>query len=159
MNKERLKEFAVRVTQANKSQLIVILYDILEADLESATDAINAKDYKTYEKELRHASRVVNQLMGALDYRYPLAYDLLSLYSYLNKKLICALMSRSAQNFPEMLDLINDLRVGFVEVGKQDTSGPMMQNTQQIYAGLTYGRGRLNESSLSPDDINRGFKA
>lgn len=159
MNKDRLREFAVRVTQANQSQLIVILYDILEADLESATDAINAKDYKTYEKELRHASRVINQLMGALDYRYPLSYDLLSLYSYLNKKLVCAQMSRSNQDFPEILDLINDLRVGFLEVSKQDDSGPMMQNTQQIYAGLTYGRGTLNESSLNPSDIHRGFKA
>lgn len=159
MNKERLQEFAVRVTQANKSQLIVILYDILEADLESATDAINVKDFKLYEKEVRHASRVVNQLMGALDYRYPLAYDLLSLYSYLNKKLVGALMSRSAQDFSEILDLINDLRVGFVEVSKEDNSGPVMQNTQQIYAGLTYGRGTLNESSFTPGDINRGFKA
>ncbi len=159
MNKDRLQEFAARVTQANKSQLIVILYDILEADLESATDAMNAKDYLTYEKELKHASRVVNQLMGALDYRYSLAYDLLSLYSYLNKKLVSALMSRSNQDFPEILDLINDLRVGYIEVSKQDNSGPVMQNTQQIYAGLTYGRGTLNESSLNLGDINRGFKA
>lgn len=159
MNKKRVQEFTLRVTQANRTQLIVILYDILEADLESASEALKGKDFKTYEKEVKHASRIVNQLMGSLDYRYSMSYDLLSLYSYINKKLVGALVSRCNQDFAEILDLIHDLRVGFEEASKQDTSGKVMANTQQIYAGLTYGRGKLNESSLTPGDSNRGFRA
>lgn len=34
-----------------------------------------------------------------------------------------------------------------------------MQNTQQVYAGLTYGRGTLNEVFMNPNEYARGFKA
>ena len=35
-------------------------------------------------------------------------------------------------------------------MAKQDFEGPIMQNTQQIYAGLTYGKGYFNESYMDP---------
>ena len=48
----------------------------------------------------------------------------------------------------------------FEQVAKQDTSGAVMANTQQIYAGLTYGKGTLNEVSMSLDgNTYGGFKA
>jgi len=30
---------------------------------------------------------------------------------------------------------------------------------QQVYAGLTYGKGTLNETYLNAQDYNRGFNA
>ena len=33
----------------------------------------------------------------------------------------------------------------FEEVAKHDTSKSVVQNSQQVYAGLTYGKGTLNE--------------
>ena len=54
---------------------------------------------------------------------------------------------------------IEKLRAGFEGIKGQDTSGPVMQNVQQVYAGLTYGKGTLNEAYLNPQDYNRGFNA
>ena len=35
-----------------------------------------------------------------------------------------------------------------------------MENTQQIYAGITYGKGlSLDETLINPDSENRGFRA
>ena len=34
-----------------------------------------------------------------------------------------------------------------------------MSNTQQVYAGLTYGRGSLNEMYVDPNQASRGFRA
>ena len=44
----------------------------------------------------------------------------------------------------------------FAEAAKQDTSAPIMSNTQQIYAGMTYGRNQLNENDMDYDR-QRGF--
>ena len=50
------------------------------------------------------------------------------------------------------------LKAAFEEVAKQDTSEPLMENTQQVYAGLTYGKGSLNEVLMSRDEYNRGYR-
>lgn len=154
MRKEKMQEFAVRVTQANRSELIVIMYDMILEDLLYAKECV-AEDTACFDRECRHAQRIINELMASLDYCYSISFDLLSLYSYVNKQLVAALMKRDVSYFDSVEDVIQKLKVGFVEVSNQDHSGSMMENTQQVYAGLTYGRGTLNESSYA--DVNRGF--
>ena len=34
-----------------------------------------------------------------------------------------------------------------------------MRNAQQLYAGLTYGKGSLNETFIDPNSKSRGFIA
>ena len=51
--------------------------------------------------------------------------------------------------------ILKRLYTSFCEVAKSDTSGPLMRNTQQVYAGMTYGRTTLNESYM--EDSHRGF--
>ena len=52
---------------------------------------------------------------------------------------------------------MQSLHDSFEIISKQDTSGPVMGNTQTVYAGLTYGKTDLNVSLSDPD--NRGFFA
>ena len=44
MKKELIQEFSMRVTQASRSELIVIMYEIILSDLESAKEAFAAED-------------------------------------------------------------------------------------------------------------------
>ncbi len=157
MLKEKLQEFTVRVTQANRSELIVIMYDMMKADIDYAKELLAQGELPLYEKECRHAQKILNELMGALDYHYAISYDLLSLYSFMNKNLVAAMMKKDASYFKGIELILEQLSTGFQEVSKQDTSGAMMQNTQQVFAGLTYGRGTLNESTIGLNDANRGF--
>ena len=61
--------------------------------------------------------------------------------------------------FDEINKVMESLHSAFAEVAKQDTSGAVMQNTQQVYAGLTYGKGRLNEVFMNGNEQSRGFMA
>ena len=54
--------------------------------------------------------------------------------------------------------MIKGLKESFEEVAKQDGSGPVMENTQQVYAGLTYGRDSLSEVTMYGNMANRGFR-
>ena len=67
-------------------------------------------------------------------------------------------MKRSPQDLELVKGMLGQLRVAFEELHRLDTDGPVMKNTHQVYAGLTDGRGTLNESTLGVDYSNRGFK-
>lgn len=159
MEKGRLQEFTFRVTQASRTELIVIMYDVVLSDTKEARRVLAEGDIAAYERELKHAGRFLNELMGALDYQYEISYELLSLYSFVNKSLIRACVSRDVSLLDAADRVICGLRESFREVSRQDTEGPVMRNTEQVYAGLTYGKGSLNESLLDPGGARRGFMA
>ena len=55
--------------------------------------------------------------------------------------------------------MIAGLKTAFEKVAESDDSAPLMENTQSVFAGLTYGKGSLNETDLDPNAANRGFLA
>lgn len=159
MDRERLKEFTFRVTQASRTELIVIMYDVILSDTKAARKALFDGDREGYEREIKHAQRFLNELMGALDYQYEISYDLLSLYSFVNKSLTRACVRQEIAELSAADKVIAGLRSSFREIAAKDEDGPVMRNTEQVYAGLTYGRGSLNESSLDLNGTKRGFMA
>ncbi len=159
MKKELIQEFSMRVTQASRSELIVIMYEIILSDIQSAKEAYAENDIATYEKELAHAGRFVNELMGALDYSVGLSYHLMSLYIYASSELTAAKVRRQPELLDSVTEVFEKLLVGYKKVSEEDVSGPVMKNTQQVYAGLTYGKGTLNEMYVNLDEGKRGFMA
>ena len=53
--------------------------------------------------------------------------------------------------------IMKKLRTSFETAAADDKSAPLMDNAQKVYAGMTYGKGRLTESFINDD--NRGFLA
>ena len=159
MDKEAIRAFTARITQASRSELVVILYEITLAKIEEAIKAFNENNPDIYEKELKGAQRCVSELMACLDFRYKISYNLMSLYIYVSKQIISALMKRDPITLQYAKSVMQKLLTGFEEVSKNDNSGPLMKNTQQLYAGLTYGKGTLNETYINPNNKSRGFIA
>ena len=159
MRKELIQEFSMRVTQASRSELIVIMYEIILNDIEYAREAFADGDIATYEKELAHAGRFVNELMASLDFSIGLSYHLMSLYIFANKELTAAKVQKQPENLSGVADIFEKLLAGYKKVSEEDMSGPVMKNTQQVYAGLTYGRGTLNEMYVNMNESKRGFMA
>lgn len=159
MTKEATQIYTARITQASKTELVVITYEIILTDIDDARNAYESGDSSQYEKAIKHAIRLLNELMRNLDFKYEISYNLMSLYVYASKCLVNA----NFQKKPELLEtadsILRKLMVGFEGICKEDSSGPLMQNTQQLYAGLTYGKGTLNEVYIDPREHNRGFKA
>lgn len=157
MKKELVQEYTLRITQASRSELIVIMYEIILNDLASARESYEKQDMQTYDRELLHAGRFLSELMGSLDYSVSLSYRLMSLYIFTNKELTMARIKKNPELLDGVEDVMEKLMAAFHKVSEEDTSGPVMQNTQQIYAGLTYGRGTLNEMYVNGNEARRGF--
>lgn len=159
MRKELIQEFSMRVTQASRSELVVIMYEIILSDIQSAREAFAAEDTAAYEKELVHAGRFVNELMASLNYSIGLSYHLMSLYIFANKELTAAKVHKQPERLSGAAEIFEKLLAGYRKVSEEDGSGPVMKNTQQVYAGLTYGRGTLNEMYVNGNEAKRGFMA
>ncbi|MDF2586310.1 MAG: hypothetical protein K0S41_151 [Anaerocolumna sp.] len=159
MTKDLIQSYATRVAGASRSELIVIMYEIILSDIDSAKKAFDLNEMDIYTKDLKHAGRFLNELMGSLDYRYEISFELMSLYIYVNKLIINAVYKKDPKILETAESILLKLKYSFEGVSKTDNSGPVMQNTQQVYAGLTYGKGTLNEVTFDPNLYNRGFKA
>lgn len=159
MTKELIQAYTARITQASKTELVVITYEILLSDIKEALTAYEKGDNSQYSKVLKHASIVINELMRSLDYQHEVSYNLMSLYIYVSKCVIEANHQKNTELLENAVIVIQILMEGFEEICSQDMSGPVMQNAQQLYAGLTYGKNTLNEVYIDPQEHNRGFKA
>ncbi|MGF7141642.1 flagellar protein FliS [Anaerotaenia torta] len=159
MKKEAVKAFTARVTQASRSELTVILYEMTLTELKEAREAYEQGDMAVFDKELKLAQKYVTELQATLNYSYAISYELLSLYLYVNKEIVTAIVRKEPEPLDSAEQVLKTLLVGFEGVSRADQSGPVMRNTQQLYAGLTYGKGYLNETYVDPNDKNRGFMA
>lgn len=157
MKKEMINDFTLRVTQSNRSQLVVVIYDIITAYLDDAEQFFNEGQEEEYIESVKKCRSFVGELMEALDMKYPIAADLMHIYIYINKLLIFSVVKKAPQDFDAIRRMIGNLSEAFKAVAMQDKSGPLMNNTQQVFAGLTYGRGTLNES-YNDQGANRGFR-
>lgn len=157
MEREKLKTYTARITQANRSELVVITYDLILDSIETAKEAIENRII--YEEELKRIQKLLNELMGSLDYRFPIAKDFMQLYSFCNRKVVEALIQKNVEALDAVSSVVEKLRLGFYEIAKEDTSPTVMKNTQKLYAGLTYGKHALDEVFLNDNENARGYKA
>ena len=158
MTQTQKKEYTARVAQANRSELVVIIYELFFIAMDEAEQAFKKGKLEEGVKEIKRAEGFLQELMGSLDRRYAIAEELMRLYRYVYEQLIFSVIRRKMVHADTVREVMTKLKNAFVEVAKQDDSGPVMQNTQQIYAGLTYGKGSLNEVLLSGNESNRGYR-
>lgn len=158
MNAALAKEFQNRIVNASSSDLVIINYEMLMAELDEATLKFETGDELGFAKCMKQATRLLRELSDNLDFRYDISKDLMSLYIFINKKFIDASLKQSIRPIEAAKDVLNVLLLGWQEAAKADNNkGPLIKNGQQVYAGLTYGKGTLNETVYQ--DGTRGFKA
>ena len=160
MKAESVKIFTRRITSANKSEIIVIIYDIIEENLALAKKALAEGDGETYRNEIKQAISFVKELLVSLDMNYEVSKNLARLYIYVIRCLNFALVSGKKEEIEAAEKVLRKLGDSFREVAKTDESKPVMENTQRVYAGITYGRGLdLDETLVAPAMESRGFRA
>ena len=160
MNKETLQAFATRVTQANRSELVVVIYEAALASIAEGKSALEAGDVTGARHEIDRAKGMIQELMYALDMHYNISTYLRQLYIFGYRELCQGIAYRDPERFDHTTHILEGLLPSFKEVAKQDTSKPLMENTQTIVAGLTYGPGSdLREIIGVGVSSNRGFMA
>ena len=164
MKKDDIQTFSYRISQANRTELVVITLDMA---IQYIKDAKEDQDINSYRRNLRNAKRVIDTLVSSLDISYDISSQLFDVYMVVERYIISASSRRTEHEgrtagYMKLLEscerMLTMLRKSFYEVSKTDDSAPLMQNTQQVYAGLTYSNGG-GASEMLDAGANRGYKA
>lgn len=158
MDAEKKQEFTRRISQSNRSELVVIQYEILDTYLADAQTAHEEGDYEAFAGAVRKADRVLAELSGVLNFKYELSGQLYALYNFARRSLMSSIIRNNCEGILDAKRALAPLWEAFRQIAAQDTSEPLMRNAQQIYAGITYGKENLRESFQEPD-TSRGFFA
>ena len=158
MTDEMKKEFTRRLAQCNSSEMIVIQYDIFFTYLDDALEAFELGG-EPFKQAIRHADAVLKRLQDSLNFKYELAGQLYPLYNYSRRQLALAQATHKKKPISNAHNVMRKLYDAFAQIAAEDTSEPVMHNTQAVYAGYTYGRNSLNEQTYGGSQENRGFLA
>ena len=158
MTRELKQQFTRRISAANKTQLVVILYEMFLTYIQEARQAFENQDTEGFRQGIKRAKGCLHELMMSLNYDYARAGNLLALYTFFDRQLTRADARKSAQELGHVEAMMRKLHDAYEAVSGQDTSPAVMANTQTIYAGLTYGKNNLTEN-LADQGSSRGFLA
>lgn len=158
MTREKKQEFTLRVTQANSTEMIVILYEILFCYLEEGRQSVISQNDTEYDHSIRKAKSVINELMNSLNTDYEPAASLLGLYGFIIRELTRAQIKRSSELLEEVERLLRPICEAYRSISSLNDKGPVMKNSQTVYAGITYGKNTLTEN-MADQGTNRGILA
>lgn len=159
MDKEKKQEYSTRIVQANRTELLVIVYELLQEDLKHALIEYERQDIRAFDAALKSAQKFLHELMGTLNYQYELSFRLLSIYKFINKVIIRDRLQVRDDELKSCIGLIERIHDAYAQISSEDREGPVMKNVQQVYAGLTYGKHALSEVSMDESDGHRGLYA
>lgn len=155
MTKELKQQYTVRITQANSTELVVILYEMLMDYLDDARSALADKDIPFFHDSIRRCTGCVRELSASINYESNVANNLISLFVYCMKELAKADLHHTPEDLYHVELVIKKLHSAFKQIASKDHSPAVMSNTQTVYAGLTYGKESLVVNLNT--DANRGY--
>ena len=98
------------VQTANGPHLLLMLCDRMSVDIARAEVALGVSDNKGANENLQHAQKIVRMLRSALDPEgFKGAYELLSVYSFLEAHLVRANLEKDAALVRECADLVRPI--------------------------------------------------
>lgn len=165
MTAEQKKEFTRKISQANSSELIVILYDIALVYVEESMALLEEGKLQEAKVQADFAKRCIEEMIANLHFEYDLATVLHRIYLSMKKSLRETfqesfeegILEKKKESLMKVRDNLTMLRDAYAEIVPQDKSEPVMGHAQSVVAGLTYGRHSLNES-LAGENSSRGFR-
>ncbi|MCI8892103.1 MAG: flagellar protein FliS [Eubacterium sp.] len=146
MTKKQIQEFTRRITHANRSGLTLIKFEMLFVYFDDIVRACQENDRQAMTDGVHHADAVLKSFQETLDFQYEISAQLYALYDFHRRQLSKVIIKNSAEGLDQSREMLLKTYHAFQEAAKQDTSGPLMRNAQQVYAGYTYGKHDLNES-------------
>ena len=146
MTKKQIQEFTRRITHANRSGLTLIKFEMLFVYFDDIVRACQENDRQAMTDGAHHADAVLKSFQETLDFQYEISAQLYALYDFHRRQLSKVIIKNSAEGLDQSREMLLKTYHAFQEAAKQDTSGPLMRNAQQVYAGDTYGKHDLNES-------------
>ena len=159
MTNELQQDFTMRITQANRAELIVVLYDVTLQYLHDA-QICNKEEYS---ENIKMANQCLTEMIFNLHPEYELAEKLKELYLFMKQTLRLAIKENEQTGvtadatIQSVIEQLQTLRDAYETAARDDHTPALMQHAQKVTAGLTYGKTDLTQS-ISGEDSNRGFR-
>lgn len=157
MTNEKKSEYTLRISQANRAELIVILYEITIDYVDEAIAAASAGDKSAMSLAAYRAMHCVEEMQNNLHFEYELAKSLNKLYLYMKKQLRNACISDDTSGLSEVKKELIGLCNAYSKIADTDKSDPVMVHTQKVLAGMTYSKDRVLDD-LTNEAAGRGFR-
>ncbi|MCQ2911606.1 MAG: flagellar protein FliS [Clostridia bacterium] len=143
-----------RVVNSSQLELVTLSYEVILDNLKTSLNNIN-------EIDLKISKAFLKDLSNALDMKYEISKNLKQLYNYVDELLVSCEISndenRKSKYLNESIKIITKLYDAYNKiVSDQNEKEKVMENTDAIYSGLTYGMNGLNETVVG--NYNRGLK-
>ena len=158
MNRDKISAFTLKIASSNGCGLISILYDIYEEYEKDAIEYFKAGNVDCAVEATKRCAEVVSHLQKDLNFEYKVSENLYALYDYVQRNVARSIYKADVNGLLEAKKVMDELGDAFEQLAKTDKSKPIMGNTQQVVAGITYSRSTLNES-LMGNQTSRGFWA
>ena len=89
MTDEKKQQYTLKISQASRTQLVVILYEMTLDYLKEAEDAAGSRDEAAFHTGIKRARACIHELSHSLNHEYPVSGNLLQLYLFADRMLIC----------------------------------------------------------------------
>lgn len=156
MDNDKIQAYTRRITQANSTEMIVILYDMTLDYVSEAQSSLENGDGDTgFTDAISKIQGCLSELINSLHMEYEPAGDLRRLYDFCIRRVAVSQAKKDGSILDEIVRVIKPLREAYSKITDKNTGGPVMGNSQTVYAGLTYGKDELIESLST--NANRGF--
>jgi flagellar protein FliS len=99
------------ISSMSSEKMIVLLYERVVTDLESARKALIEKNRSEFAKQINHSQRIISELRGALDHSIggEISQNLESLYSFMFHEHLEILLDHKAVHIDNCLKVISPL--------------------------------------------------
>ena len=158
MNKDKISAFTLKIASSNGCGLISVLYEIYKEYENEALINFEAGKVNDAVVALKKCAEVVSHLQKDLNFNYKVSINLYALYDYVQRNVSKSIYKANSDGLLEAKRVMDDLGGAFRKLAEEDSSAPLMKNTQYVMAGMTYGKAALNES-LMGNQNSRGFWA
>lgn len=158
MTAEDMQVFTRRIANANKTEMMVILYDIALTYIDDALLALTEGDKKKFRLQVVRVKDTVRELMNSVNPSVEPGRTILSVYIFCNGELTKAYADCDKTGIENVKKLMLIFRDAYAECAKKDTDTSVMEHAEVVYTGLTYNKNSYSEN-ISSADSGRGFLA
>lgn len=148
MTVEEMNIYKMRISQAGIAELTVVMLEMEMQWIKEALDFYENSDMDSFLEAVNKAQSTQVELMNVMNMDNAVATDVYSIFAFVNRQLIEAKIKRQPLDLSRCKRMLERLHESFQKIVSTDTAGPIMLQSEKVYAGLTYGSGGLMENSV-----------
>lgn len=154
MTQEDMNLYKMRISQAGIAELTLIMMQMEMQWMKEACGAYEDKDMDLFQENVSNAQSVQVELMNVMNVNNSVARDMYSVFVYINKMLIESQIKQHPVDLMRCVGMMEKFYKSIEAISETDTAGPVMESSEKVYAGLTYGASGLVESSVGGHDYS-----